>query len=132
MEGTYTVMFGPNTVGRVEVRQEGLYYHFSCCCERLESNMYYLVAEWTGGREKLGLMTPRGAELVLETKIPIKRFGEGKPWYKLLPKHEKARGEFVPVYPEEPFAYLRRLENAFLATRNGQTGIVLDVQKNVK
>ena len=34
-------------------------------------------------------------------------------------------GKFVPVYPEEPFAYMSRLKGAFLEIRNGQMGINL-------
>ncbi len=132
MEGTYDVLFGGEAVGKVRLEKQGLYACFRCSCELLESNMYHLTLNWPGGQEKLGLMMPCGDRLVLDTKIPAKRIGQGKFSFKLLPKHERAVGQFVPIYPEEPFAYLGRLEQAFLARQNSQTGIIFPVQKNVK
>jgi hypothetical protein len=42
-----------------------------------------------------------------------------------MPKHQKSEGKFIPIYPEEPFAYISRLQNAFLEIRNGQAGVVI-------
>lgn len=33
--------------------------------------------------------------------------------------------KFVPIAPEEPFAYIAKLKDAFLATQNGQTGVMI-------
>ena len=66
-----------------------------------------------------------GERFGLSTKVPIKRLGQGTMRFQALPKHRKLEGEFIPVYPEEPFAYLTRLQNAFLAVRDGQVGVVI-------
>ncbi len=129
MERTYTVYFGVEPVGCVDVQSRGLYYYFHCCCEKLDSTMYYLNICWEGGKDRLGLLVPEGDNLCLRTKLPVKRVGQGEISFKLQPKLEKLQGQFVPVFPEEPFAYLQRLEGAYLAVQNSQTGIILNSKK---
>ncbi len=126
MEENYEVFWGDEVVGHVAVSREGLYYRFCCRCKGLMSNMYHL----TLNGQKLGILMPEGSWLRLETKVPIKRFGSEPYHFCLMPKHAPMeKGEFVPVYPEEPFAYLRRLENAVLEIRRGQTGVLLEAKK---
>ena len=44
----------------------------------------------------------------------------------VLPKHQKQQDAiFVPVYPDEPFGYLSRLQNSFLQYRQGCIGILI-------
>ncbi len=126
MDGTYDVFFGQEVVGKVNVSREGLFYRFRCRCKALMSNMYHLSLNG----QKLGILKPDGAGLSLETKVPAKRFDEAVFQFCLMPKHAPMeKGKFVPVYPEEPFAYLRRLENAVLQIRRGETGILLPEKK---
>ncbi len=120
MEGTYDVYFGAEAVGRVRVERQGLYYQFSCACVWQEG-MYHLMANG----EKLGLMVPSDGKLCLQTRLPAKRFEQRDVRFSLLPKHAKMTLSFIPLRPEEPFSYLRRLENAYLARRDGQIGVVL-------
>ncbi len=121
MEGTYSVYLGQEAVGRVAVSRQGLYYRFLCKCEML-SGMFQLMA----GSERLGLLVPEKDQLVLSTMIPVKRMGQGSPRFTLQPRHQPMPQSFVPLSPQEPFAYLRRLENAYLATQNGRLGVVLE------
>ena len=61
----------------------------------------------------------------LEKRIPVKRLGEGKPEFFLMSKENAKRKKFVPVYPEEPFSYMARLKDAYLARREGQSGLMI-------
>ena len=61
----------------------------------------------------------------LETKLPVKRLGEGRMEFLLLPKHGTPKAQFVPISPEEPFSYIVRLKEAYLVKRNGQAGILV-------
>ena len=61
----------------------------------------------------------------LDTRLPVKRLGEGEMAFTLVPKHEVPEGTFVPIYPEEPFAYIERLKEGFLAKKGEQVGVVL-------
>ena len=68
----------------------------------------------------------------VDTRIPIKRLGEGSMSFRLLPKHSKMDGRFVPVSPDEPFGYIRQLQKAHLATRDGMVGVVFaEDQKSI-
>ncbi len=128
MEGTYEVIFAGRPAGQVELSRQGLYCRLRCRCQWLDTAMYDL---WRGNMS-LGLLRPKGNELVLDTSFPMKRLQESCGSFQLRPRHGKMPENFVPVYPEEPFSYLRRLENAYLAIKDGQMGVVLDAQKNVK
>ena len=57
--------------------------------------------------------------------MAVKKLGKGPFQFRALPKHQKSESKFIPVYPDEPFAYITRLQNAFLEIRNGQAGVVI-------
>lgn len=129
MIGIFDIRMGDKIVGKAQVEREGLYYRFSCRVILPGQGMYRLLVRVGEIREDLGVCIPMGSQFGVEKKIPCKRLGEGIPEFILMPKDGAPRtGTFVPVYPEEPFAYIRRLENAFLAHRDGQIGIMIPEQ----
>ncbi len=132
MEGSYEITLAGEQVGTAKVTRRGLYYGIDCRCQLLRSNVYDLTARWGNQSMHIGIPVPDGNSLHLGKTVPVKSAGQGSPVFILTPRHEKSAGRFVPVYPEEPFSYLRRLEGAYLEVRQGQVGIVLDAQKNVK
>ncbi len=124
MEGTYDIFMGIEVMGKATVGCQGLYYSFSCRCRKNTDQLLEVWLEAVGGLQKLGVMVPRNAELTLDTKLAVKKIGEGNWRFVLRPRHSPVTETFVPLSPQEPFAYLRRLEDAFLAVHNGRTGIV--------
>lgn len=121
----YEIRQGRDVVGKANVTRQGLYYHFSCRC-RLSGDVMYRVAVSCGGHhENLGVLVPMGSEFGLDTKLAVKRLGEGVFRFQALPKHQQATGQFIPIRPEEPFTYITRLQEAFLEIRDGQVGLVL-------
>lgn len=125
MDGTYSVYFGGKEIGSVTVTQEGLYYRFSCCCKLTGEIVCKLTVICDGERLNLGILIPEGNLFCLDTKIPLKRFPKGKPAFEAVPNKVVASGKFVPIKPEEPFAYIARLKEAFLSYQNGQPGVVI-------
>ena len=129
MEGTYDVTLAGQRMGDVTVSRQGLYWQFSCRCRLSGEVMYHLCVQVSDTVEKLGLLTPEDGAFCLRTKLPMKRLGQGTPVFLIRPKHEPLTGQFIPVRPEEPFAYLHRLQEAHLAKQNQQIGIVLPLEK---
>ncbi len=129
MEGTYDVVLGGQTMGRVTVRKQGLYWQFDCQCNLSGEVMFDLIACVGQQREKLGLLTPEQGRYTLRTQLPAKRLGEGTPAFLLQPRHSCMKDRFVPVRPDEPFAYIHRLEDTYLAIFDGQVGLVLPSEK---
>ena len=78
----------------------------------------------------LGLCVPHGDRFGVDTKIPIKRLGEGTLSFRLLPKHLPMKGNFFPVSPDEPFSYIRQLQKAHLALQDGQIGVIFTDDQN--
>lgn len=128
MVGEYTVFFGNQQVGKVRVQRQGLYYSFHCRCRLTGDVVCRLYVSCGGQQENLGVVIPEGDGFGLDTRLPVKRFREGEPSFSLIPKHEKPSGRFVPIVPEEPFAYIERLKTSFLVKKYGQMGILLEDQ----
>ena len=125
MDGTYEIMLGGESVGQAVVRRQGLYYRFSCRCD-LSGEVIYRIPVTCGGKsESLGIPVPKNGEFYLDTRLAASRLGEGEPKFAAVPRRPDLGGMFVPISPEEPFRYLHRLENAFLARKDGQLGIVI-------
>ena len=125
MDGTYEIKLGGESVGQAVVRREGHYYRFSCRCD-LSGEVIYRITVTCGGKsESLGIPVPKDGQFHLDTKLAASRLGEGEPKFAAVPRRPDLGGMFVPISPEEPFRYLHRLENAFLARKDGQLGIVI-------
>ncbi len=125
MEENFSVSFGTQTVGRVQRLRQGLYYRFICRCQLSGDVVCRLYVRCEDREESLGVVVPMGDGFGLDTKVAVKRLGEGEMVFFLRPKHEPVTGKFVPISPEEPFAYISRLKDAYLERREGQLGAVL-------
>lgn len=125
MEGNYGVYFGNQLAGKVQVMRQGLYYRFICRCKLTGDVVCRLNVCCGKNQESLGVVVPENDGFGLDTKLPIKKIGEGKMDFFLIPKHEISQGNFVPIYPEEPFSYIARLKDAYLARKDGQVGVII-------
>ena len=85
--------------------------------------IYRLIVSGEMTRENLGILVPEGGDFILRTKIPVKRIGDGKMVFTLVPKQDDISGPFIRIIPEEPFAYISHLKDSFLTLRDGQPGI---------
>ena len=85
--------------------------------------IYRLMVTCGTVQEKLGILVPENGNFTLNTKIPVKRIGAGELSFQLIPNDETFSKSFIPIYPEEPFAYISRLKESFLTLRDGQPGI---------
>lgn len=113
----YPVIFGSEAVGKVQLRKEGLYYRVFCRCRMPSEGIFRLEANGVS----LGILVPVDGGFGLETRIPVKRLGDGEPVFRLAAKHDPAAaGKLVPICPEEPFTYLEKLKNSFLVIQNGK------------
>ena len=125
MEGQYPVYAGDRQVGKVCVLRQGLYYKFRCRCRPDGGAVCRLRVRLEGTQADLGILVPMGDGFGLDTAVPAKRFGSGVPVFRVVPKTEKGTAAFLPVYPEEPFAYISRLKDAYLVRQGGVTGITI-------
>ena len=115
----------------MQVTRQGLYYRFVCRCKLTGEVVCRLYISCGGQQENLGVVVPSGDGFGLDTRLPVKRFREGEPSFSLIPKHEMVSGQFVPIVPEEPFAYIERLKTSFLVRKYGQLGIEIDGQNEI-
>ena len=125
MEGTYPIYFGDERNGQARVTRRGLYYHFSCQLRLTGETLCRVEVTCGDQTENLGVPVPEGKIFVLTKTVPISRFGNGNPKFSVLPKYQSVQGKFIPLHPEEPFAYLSRIKDAYLQRRGEQIGIVI-------
>lgn len=123
--GIYDVKIGEVTVGKAKVEKQGLYYRFVCRCRLSGDTMHRLEVSCGGKQWDLGICVPVNGYFCVDKKLPRKQFPGDKPVFRLVPKGGENRGKYVPVYPEEPFAYMAKLKNAYLEIRDGQAGLVI-------
>ena len=123
MESFYCVTRNGIPCGKVAVSRQGLYYRFHCRCAFPDKDIFRLVLSKDGSYENLGILIPSGESFELTTKLPAKRFPEGEWSFHITSGRETTAEYFVPIRPEEPFAYLSRLKDSFLTYQNGQPGI---------
>lgn len=114
--------FGDRPVGRVRVERQGLYYVFRCRCKLSGEAAFRLIAACGDRQEDLGILVPMDGTFGLDTRRPVKRLGEGELTFRLVSNHDAPRLRFAPISPEEPFAYLQRLKDAYLAEKDGKRG----------
>lgn len=128
MEGTYVITQFGEAVGQATVRRQGLYWQFSCRCD-LSGETVCRISVTCGDKQvNLGIPVPEGGKFVLNTKVAASKLGSGTPEFRVLPRRPELKGKFIPLRPEEPFQYLHRLEDAFLARQNGQIGLMIPDQ----
>ena len=122
MEGEFEVRQGKQRVGKVQVIPQGLYVRIICRCHIQGDQVRRLYAQTEDGRESLGVLVPEADGFFLDRRIPAKRLGENVSFL-ISAGGGKLEGIFVPISPQEPFAYIDRLKDAFLETRQGSIGI---------
>lgn len=133
MIDSYDVMLNGEPVGTVRLIKQGLYYAVQCRCCVASREIYRLYAHCGADRIRLGVPVPQGNGLVLETKIPAKKLNTQSVEFYIesdtVRQQTEARSDdprkFITVYPDEPFAYLAKLKNSYMETRNGKPGIMI-------
>lgn len=125
MVGSYEIVQGVDKVGTAVITKEGLYYRFSCRCRYGGEPMRRILMICGDRQLDLGVCVPVDGQFGLEKRIPCKHLADGTPEFRLMPKYQRLRERFVPVYPEEPFSYMAKLKDAFLEIRDGQIGVVI-------
>ena len=73
----------------------------------------------------MGVLVRKEDTFGLDTKLAVKRIGEGPIAFRVMPKHTELKGKFVPIRAEEPFAYIDKLQSAHLQLCSGQIGIII-------
>ena len=123
MDGVYEIMLGGRPVGQAAVFRRGLYLYFDCRCRLSGETVCRLRMKCGETETDLGIPVPEGGWFVLRTRVSARQLGRGKLDFVLVPKHAPVGENFVPLSPATPFAYLHRLEQAFLTRQNGVVGI---------
>ncbi len=119
----YSAYLGGDEIGTVTLKKNGLYYHIDGRCRLSGQVICCLIAQTQTNRINLGTMIPDNGYFRLKSRIAIKKLGEGSLHFIVEPKHPEKDTLFIPLRADEPFTYLQRLSNAYLACRDDIIGI---------
>lgn len=122
---TYQITMRDKPVGKAQVSREGLYYRIRCRCDLSGETVCRILVRCGSREENLGILVPQDGAFALETRIPVKKIGEGMLAFSVVPRHRAPEAGFISLSPEEPFRYITRLKDAYLIKHNGKTGVVL-------
>lgn len=118
----YDIIFDNMTVGRAEVKIEGLYYKFVCICTPPNKEVYRIKTSDGETELDLGICVPTGQEFTVITRIPVKYLKGDNLSFRLVSGLKK--GIFVATGKQ--FEHLDKIEAARLQTTNGQPEIIID------
>lgn len=85
MANDYEVLLDGISAGKMQVTNQGLYFHFFCMCQIMTKEIYRVVAYWDGGYINLGIPAPEEGKLILKKKIAAKHIEENDLKFVLLP-----------------------------------------------
>ena len=119
----YDIMLGDQSIGTAEVLREGLYYRFRCRCRLSGKVMYQLKAVCADKESCLGVCIPIEDEFGVDTKLAVKKLGEGDFSFYAVPRHLDMKGIFAPIRADEPFMHIENLQGSHLEYHNGEPGI---------
>ncbi len=122
----YEITLDNQTVGWAKVTVQGLYYKMECCCNLDKHQLGRVIVTCNGNEVDLGLCVPMGKQFGVNTRIPIKRLGNGEMCFEIRQNTTAKTQCFIPIVENERFLYLQYLNKAFLCCRNGQLGIILE------
>lgn len=123
LERYYSVTWQGKICGKASVKRQGLYTQINCNCILDHNDIYRLILYCDDIRKNLGILVPTQDNFGIVTKIPAKQLPEGEWAFRIQSKHQSRTSCFIPICPEEPFAYISRLKDSFLLSQNGQLGI---------
>ena len=129
MEGTYDVYSAGQIVGSVVVTRQGLFYQFLCRCDLSGDVMFRLILCCDDLEWDLGILTPTDGKFGMYTKWNTKKLGQGRPKFYLKPNRHTSGMNMVKICPEEPFAYLTKLQDAYLRKQRGEMYLVFHNEK---
>lgn len=125
MEISNDILLGNEVIGTVTFRKVGLYYHFRCSCNLTGEVVFKIIATCENKNVSLGVCVPKDRVFGLEKKVPVKQLGEGAMTFRAVPNRPDTSTAFVPIKPEEPFAYIERLQNSHLKRHGDTIGVIL-------
>lgn len=111
MENTYPVFLGSEIVGTATIERQGLYCEVTCRCD-ITGEVFCRVVACSGDRrENLGILAPGKKGFALQTRVAVKRLGEGFV-LRVMPRHPQEKSQALPFVSEDPYVYLRRMKHA--------------------
>ncbi len=120
MHSEYPIFLASNRVGTAAVSRCGLYYRIQCVCSGLTDGPHRVSVHCAEAQADLGICVPVGEQHCIDTRIPVKRLGEGDMHFYLVQKKQ-----FVPVYEDKPFAHIQDILTAHFAVVDAQPGIMI-------
>ena len=120
----YPVLLHDKDVGMVKIEREGMFYKVLYQCSFPDHQIYRMMLAYDDTLIDLGVCVPSKNIYHSAGRLPCKNIDTEKLSFYLTTGKVKANG--IPVETGKPFAYLDKLDNAYLVTDHETTRIVID------
>jgi len=125
----YEIVFRNKTVGKAEVKKEGLYYKITCVCKPPNQKLHRIIVSDGITERDLGICVPDESGFSLTTRVPIKHIQGDNLSFSMKPHGENSADSQkqveMPIQTGGVFMPLDKLEKARLRIKNGQPEIVI-------
>ena len=128
MSRCYDLYFGETVIGQVTVVRQGLYDWITCTCMLPDRVMYRLWARTDTDIVDLGILYPQNGSYGLNTRLPMKRLGQGR--ISFFAEEKDKNEHYVFLDEGKPFTHLQQLEYCRFAIRDGKPALKLSCEKN--
>lgn len=125
MSEIYPILLGKNCIGQASVSRQGLYYQIACACRLSGEVVYRVRASCADKAVNLGILVPENGLFAVRSRVAISKLGVGALSFCAIPQHVKTDDNFIPLKPDEPFAYLHRMDGMYLSKRGSQIGLCI-------
>lgn len=115
----HPIYSGSEEIGTACMTQEGLYYKIKCRCTLTGEIIYKVMITGNDFCEDLGVCVPMDGSFGVCTRIPVKRIAGKQIHFCAVPRHKKVVQKTFAVVEGSPFAYIAKLEEAFLVKKEG-------------
>ena len=119
----HQILYNGNPIGYAEIHREGMFYHFICNCNIVDSGIYSVLVDDGMNRVNLGICIPVGNRYKCVTRIPCNRL-TGERLVFLLTDSTKLKR--IPVATGKSFLQLEKLKDAHLSFANGHPEIIIN------
>ena len=121
MNGKYSIDRNGSVVGYAEVKTKGLYMCISSRCKLDRFAFYRLIAVWDDVCLDLGTYLPDGDSFAINTKLPIKKSGNGMLSFKI--EEKDAKRLFEALLEGKKLLHLQKLDDARYCEKYGTYGL---------
>lgn len=126
----YPVYMGEESIGKVQLQKNGLYYRIECECALPGSRIFRLYAECGDWKYRIGIPVPEGDSYKLRVNIRFEKLQTDDLRFFVATDEDQATQQRIPIFEEKPCQQMAILEVMVFDRYNGRPYLRLKSDQN--